>query len=256
MCAPTAISGVLGAFGDAQAASGRNKAKERAYQYKMKIREAKAMRQDVLYKNKKVSFTENVRRSKLAAARAYTRSQINLNNAVSNVMLQNQEKMQSLFEANADVASKAASRGVTGKSLARMMAVNKAKLGISQAQASRNLVLASYRLKQDNYTTSLKLKDTLNKEFSKVVLNPVRDIPEPPPVLENPGSIFMLGAAGAIASGIGEGEFKSPDYQAKDLGGGKSSSISFADSYNMDFGDTNFTQGFDYQPMSGINWSM
>ena len=255
MCAPTAIGGVLGAFGDAQAASGRNKAKRRAYQHKMKIREAKAMRQDVLYKNKKVSFTENVRRSKLAAARAYSRSQINLNNAVSNVMIQNQEKMQSLFEANADIASKAASRGVTGKSLARMMTVNKAKLGLSQAQASRSLVLASYRLKEDNYTTSLKLKDTLNKEFSKVVLNPVRDIPEPPPPLENPGSIFMLGAAGAVASGIGAGEFKSPDYGAKGSVGG-SSGMSFADSYNADLGGGFGSNAYSSMINPSINWEM
>ena len=219
----------------------------------MKIREAKAMRQDVLYKNKKVSFTENVRRSKLAAARAYSRSQINLNNAVSNVMIQNQEKMQSLFEANADIASKAASRGVTGKSLARMMTINKAKLGLSQAQASRSLVLASYKLKQDNYTTSLKLKDTLNKEFSKVVLNPVRDIPEPPPVLKNPGMIFMLGAASAVADGIGAGEFKSNDYKAKAPTGGNTS-VSFADSMDLGSG----FGSYDYSSMinPSINWEM
>ena len=220
----------------------------------MKIREAKAMRQDVLYKNKKVAFTENVRRSKLAAARAYSRSQINLNNKVSEVMIQNLEKMQGLFEANADIASKAASRGVTGKSLARMMAVNKAKLGISQAQTSRSLILASYKLKQDNYTTSLKLKDTLNKEHAKVVLNPVRDIPEPPPVLKNPGMIFMLGAAQAVASGIGEGEFKSNNYKSSNTGGSKNTSFSFADSYNADYSSFSSGSFMDYSP--AINWEM
>ena len=73
---------------------------------------------------------------------------------------------------------------------------------------------------------------------------------------ENPGSIFALGAAGAIASGIGAGEFKSNNYQAKNPGGsGGNTSVSFADSYNMDLGDGFGSSSFmDYSP--SINWEM
>ena len=65
----------------------------------------------------------------------------------------------------------------------------------------------------------IKLKDILNKEFSAVALQPVRDLPEPPPVLGSPGMAFALGAGQAIAGGFAAGEFDGPGNALNDIGG-------------------------------------
>lgn len=187
------------------------------------MRVTKAIRDDLLYKTKKVQFKENVDSANIAAQRSYTDTQISMNKNVSQVFLKNFESMQEMFKTGGDIETKAAERGIGGASLAKALLVNRAKLGLSEAARARFLTNATYDMNRANQSTEIKLKDVLNKEFSSVALQPVRDIPDPPPVLGNPGLTFALGAGSALASGFAAGEFEgTKDWSSglEDAGGG------------------------------------
>ncbi len=214
MCAPTAISGVIGAIGDAQAASARNKEKQRIYEYKDRLRVNKAMRDDILYKNKKVVYSQMTDAANIAAQRAFTKSQIGLNRAMSEIMLKNMDTFAEMLGAESDIESGLAERGIRGKSMARMLLLNRAKLGQIMARRGRSLTYSAEAVKDNNFSVNIKLKDVLNQQFSRVALQPVRDIPEPAPTMENPSMVFALGAAGAIA---GEGDWWGVDEEEGDI---------------------------------------
>ena len=144
--------------------------------------------------------------------------------------------MQDMFKTGGEIEVGFAERGVGGSALAKALLVNKAKLGLVEANRARFLTNTIYDAKRADESTQIKLKDVLNKEFSAVALQPVRDIPDPPPVLGNPGLTFALGAASAVASGIGAGEFESTPNALNDM-----------PDYSNAF-DTEFD-------MSGFDWS-
>ena len=215
MCAPTAISGVLGAVGDAQGVAQDNQNKIRQYKIKDRMRVTKAIRDDLLYKTKKVQYEQNVDSANIAAQRSYTDAQISLNKNMSEIFLKNYESMQDMFKTGGEIEVGFAERGVGGSALAKALLVNKAKLGIVETNRARFLTNTVYDMNRSNQSTQIKLKDVLNKEFSSVALQPVRDIPDPPPILGNPGLTFALGAGKALASGFAAGEFEStPDWSS------------------------------------------
>ena len=246
VCAPTAISGVIGAVGDAAAVNQENNAKIRQYKYKDQLRVNKAMRQDLLYKTKKVKFAQNVDALNIGAQQAYTDTQISLNRAFSEIFLKNFESMKEMLGAEGDIFTNFASRGVQGANLAKAVLANRAKLGLIETVRAKSLTEAGYDAKRANQSTQIKLKDALNSEFSAVALQPVRDLPEPPPVLGSHGMAFALGAGQAIASGFAAGEFDSaPDWQSD------------FNSFDIDFtGGDNLTSGFDWGADYGFtnNW--
>lgn len=208
MCAPTAIGGLVSAAGSAVAASQANQERARAYEYRDRLRVNKAMRDDILYQNKKNVYKQNVTAANIAAQRAYTQSQISLNNAMSEIMLKNMDSFRDMLQAEGVIETRAAENNVRGKSIAKQLVMNRALMGAIQANRSRSLSMAKYSLQNANESTNIKLKDAINRQFSKVALQPVRDLPEPPPVMQNPGQIFALGAANAIAGGFAESEFE------------------------------------------------
>ena len=216
MCSPTAAVGVVGAIGQAQAVSQANKQKKREYEYKMKIREAKWLRDSRLYDTKKVQYEQNVVNANIAAQRAYTKSQISMNNAVAQAMLDNNADFAKMLEAEGMIEAGAAERGVRGKSVMKQLLMNKQKYRMGQSMRRRALTEASYRLKAGNESTNIKLKSTLNQQFGKVAIQPWEGIPEPPPVMGNPGMTLMLGVAGSVA-----GEFGSGGAFENSFGGGK-----------------------------------
>ena len=239
MCAPTAIAGVIGAVGDAAAVNQQNNAKIRQYKYKDKLRVTKAIRDDLLFKTKKVQYEQNVDSANIGAQQAYTDTQISLNKAFSQIFLKNFESMKEMLGAEGNIMTDFASRGVQGANLAKALLVNRAKLGLVETARARSLMEANYDAKRANQSTQIKLKDILNKEFSAVALSPVRDIPEPPPVLGNPGMTFALGAGKAIASGFAAGEFDGP-------GDALNTDMDVNFDFSQDLGASNFDWGADY----------
>ncbi len=173
------------------------------YKHQLRVRERKWMQQRSTYQTKKVQFAQEVDLASIAAQRAYTRTQQQLNNAKSMAILQNQEAFKKMLVNEGDIEVSAAERGIRGRALARQLVMNKGQFGISQAMRSRALTQAGYDAKAANADVNRQLKSTLNKSFGKVAVMPIADFAPPPPQMENPGLIFMMGMAGAISDGIG-----------------------------------------------------
>ena len=154
------------------------------------------------YATKKVQFEQEVDQSNIAAQRAYSRTQQQLNNARSLAILQNQEDFKKMLQNEGIIEASAAERGVRGKSVARQLVMNNQNFGISQAMRSRGLTQAGYKAKQVNEDVNIQLKSLLNRSYGQVVMQPVQDIAPPPPVMQNVGMTLMLGMGQALGSGI------------------------------------------------------
>jgi hypothetical protein len=141
MCSPAAIGPAVGAIGSAAEASAQNKAAQRQYEHKLKIRERKWMMDTSLYKTKVVQFDKNISEANLAAQRAYTESQINLNNVRVKAMLDHSEDFRKMLEAEGMLEASAAERGVRGRSVTRMLSLNLAKFGEATFSSSNGITI-------------------------------------------------------------------------------------------------------------------
>ena len=212
MCDPVVgsfASGAIGAVGEAQAASQRNKAAQRQYEHKLKIRERKWMMDTSLYKTKVVQFDKNISEANLAAQRAYTESQINLNNVRVKAMLDHSEDFRSMLEAEGMLEASAAERGVRGRSVTRMLSLNLAKFGEANRQRSRALTESQYAFNLGNERIRRQLISDKNNEFSKVAIQLVPEMEPVQPVKENVGFKLFTGLAGAAFdsfSGMGDND--------------------------------------------------
>ena len=75
VCSPAAIGPAASAIGSAAQASANNKHKRKMYEHQLKVRERKWMQTRTTYASKKVQFEQEVDLSKIAAQRAYTKTQ-------------------------------------------------------------------------------------------------------------------------------------------------------------------------------------
>jgi len=183
-------------------ASAQNKAARRNYEHQLKVRERKWMQTRTTYATKKVQFEQEVDQASIAAQRAYSRTQHQLNNARSLAILENQEDFKKMLANEGAIEVSAAERGVRGRAVARQLVMNKGNFGISQALRSRGLAQAGYMAKQSNEDVNRQLKGQLNRSFGKVAIQPVADLAPPKPVMQNVGMTFMLGMGQAIGAGI------------------------------------------------------
>ena len=172
------------------------------YQHQLKVRERKWMQTRTTYASKKVQFEQEVDLANIAAQRAYTRTQIQLNNARSMAILQNQEDFKKMLQNEGDIEVSAAERGIRGKSVARQLLQNKANFGIGQAMRSRALATAGFNAKEAMEDTRRQLKTQLNRSFGKVAVAPVQDFAPPPPQMENVGLTLMMGMGQALGAGL------------------------------------------------------
>ena len=203
MCSPAAIGPAVGAIGSAQAASAENAHKRKMYAHQLKVRERKWMQTRSTYQSKKVQFEQEVDLANIAAQRAYTRTQIQLNNARSMAILQNQEDFKKMLSNEGAIEASAAERGIRGKSLARQLVMNQGQFGLGQAMRSRALATAHYQGKEAMADTNRQLKGQLNKSFSKVAIKPDPDFVPPAPHMKNTGMILAMGMANAVSAGFG-----------------------------------------------------
>ena len=173
------------------------------YAHQLKVRERKWMQTRSTYQSKKVQFEQEVDLANIAAQRAYTRTQIQLNNARSLAILENQEDFKKMLSNEGMIEAQAAERGVRGKSIARALVQNSSNFGISQAMRSRGLATARYQGKEAMADVNRQLKTQLNRSFSKVAVAPVQDFAPPPPQMQNVGLTLMMGMANALGEGLG-----------------------------------------------------
>ena len=211
MCSPAAIGPAVGAIGSAAQASKANKAERREYEYKLKLRERKWMQTRSTYQSKKVQFEQEVDQANIAAQRAYSRTQQQLNNARSLAILENQEDFKKMLANEGMVEVSAAERGVRGRSVARQLVQNSATFGISQAMRSRGLTQAGYQARETYGDINRQLKGQLNQSFSRVAIAPVPEFAPPKPLMQSPGLALMMGMANALGAGIeGNPDFFKP----------------------------------------------
>ena len=201
----------MSAVGNAASASAANKAARRNYEHQLKVRERKWMQTRATYATKKVQFEQEVDQANIAAQRAYSRTQQQLNNAKSLAILKNQEDFKKMLINEGEIEASAAERGVRGRAVARQLIMNKGNFGISQAMRSRGLAQAGYQAKEVMGDVNRQLKSTLNQSFGKVAIQPIADIAPPPPVMQNVGLTLMLGMGQAIGAGL-EGQ-QTANYQ-------------------------------------------
>ena len=180
----------------------QNKEKRRQYEHQLKIRERKWMQTRSTYQSKQVQFAQEVDLANIAAQRAYTRTNIQLNRARSSAILQNEEDFKKMLSNEGMIEASAAERGVRGASVRRQLVMNQGQFGMSQAMRSRALATAGFDAKEAMADTNRQLKSTLNKSFSKVAVAPVQDFVPPPPQMQNPGLIFMMGMGKALGAGL------------------------------------------------------
>tara|TARA_B100000287_G_scaffold117166_1_gene109133 strand:+ start:122 stop:778 length:657 start_codon:yes stop_codon:yes gene_type:complete len=200
MCAPAAASfasSAMGAIGSAAEASAQNKAAQRQYEHKLKIRERKWMMDTSLAKTKNVQFEKNISEANLAAQRAYTESQVNLNNVRVKAMLDHADDFASMLEAEGMIEAQAAERGVRGASVSRMLSMNLAKMGMANRQRSRALTESMYAFNQGNERIRQQLISDKNQEWSKVAIELVPEKAPVEPVKQNVGLKLFTGLAGA-----------------------------------------------------------
>ena len=180
----------------------QNKEKRRQYQHQLKVRERKWMQTRSTYQSKKVQFAQEVDLANIAAQRAYTRTNIQLNRARSTAILNNQEDFKKMLSNEGMIEASAAERGIRGKSLARQLVMNHGQFGMSQAMRSRALTTARFDAKEVMADTNRQLKTQLNRSFSKVAVAPVQDFAPPPPQMQNVGLTLAVGMAKAIGAGM------------------------------------------------------
>jgi len=202
VCDPAAIGPAVGAIGSAASASAQNKAARRDYEYKLKVRERKWMQTRTTYASKKVQFEQEVDQSNIAAQRAYSRTQQQLNNARSLAILENQEDFKKMLANEGMIEASAAERGVRGRAVARQLVQNSGNFGISQAMRSRGLAMAGYQARESNEDVNRQLKGQLNQAFGRVAIQPIADMAPPKPVMQNVGLTLMLGMGQALGAGL------------------------------------------------------
>tara|TARA_Y100000114_G_scaffold132332_1_gene131025 strand:+ start:42 stop:785 length:744 start_codon:yes stop_codon:yes gene_type:complete len=234
VCDPAAIGPAVGAVGNAAAASQANKEKRRQYQHQLKVRERKWMQTRATYQTKKVQFEQEVDQANIAAQRAYSRTQQQLNNARSLAILQNQEDFKKMLANEGAIETSAAERGVRGASLARQLVQNSATFGLSQAMRSRGLTQAGYDARETYGDINRQLKGTLNQAFGKVAIQPVQDIAPPPPVMQNVGLTLMLGMGEALGAGLSAGMGTGDGLSNKTLSSGTGTSMGQSYTYMTD----------------------
>ena len=180
----------------------QNKEKRRQYQHQLKVRERKWMQTRSTYQSKKVQFAQEVDLANIAAQRAYTRTNIQLNRARSTAILNNQEDFKKMLSNEGMIEASAAERGVRGASVRRQLVMNQGQYGLSQAMRSRALASARFDAKEAMADTNRQLKTQLNRSFSKVAVAPVQDFAPPPPQMENVGLTLMMGMGQALGAGL------------------------------------------------------
>ena len=216
-------------------AQAANKQASRNYQHQLKVRERKWMGERSLYSTKLVQHDQEVDLANIAAQRAYTKTQISLNNAQSLAILQNQDDWKKMLGNEGTVQVSAASRGIRGKSVDRQLVMNKGAFGMTQAMRTRGLTMAQYLAKDANEGINRKLKAGLNQSFGKVAIQPIPDVAPPKPVYQNAMLAAILGGAKAGLSAY---------TPKKDPPALTTKQASTADLGGIDFGYGEFDTGF------------
>lgn len=207
MCSPIALgvasfaSGAIGAVGQYQSASAQASAQNAAainnYKYQLKLRERNWDRERFKYNVALGQYKDQTRENATAAQRAYSATQMKLNDKYREAAFRNQNMVtQMLKSQNMQAVS-----GATGKSAQRVDNQVFQAYGRNQAIMAENLFSARTSAMYANESTRREQLSANRKAYGRVAIQPMPGVAPPPPVM-TPGPSGLGLAAGLIGAGV------------------------------------------------------
>lgn len=207
MCAPvalgvaSAVAGGIGAVGQHQSASAQASAQNAAatnnYKYQLKVRERNWDRERFKYNVALGQYKDQTQENASAAQRAYSATQMKLNDKYREAAFRNQAMAAKLLESQGAMAA----RGMTGRSAQRVDSQVFQAFGRNQAIMAENLFSARTSAEYANEGTRRELLSANRKAYNKVAIQPMPGVAPPPPVM-TPGPSGLGLAAGLINAGV------------------------------------------------------
>jgi hypothetical protein len=207
MCSPVALgvaSGVAsgaGAIGQHQSASAQANAQNAAatsnYKYQLKVRERNWDRERFKYNVALGQYKDQTQENATAAQRAYSATQMKLNDKYRDAAFKNQAMAAKLIETQGGTLA----QGMAGRSAQRVNNQVFQAFGRNQAIMAENLFSARTASEFSNQSTRRELLSANRQAYSKVAIQPMPGVAPPPPVM-TPGPSGLGLAAGLINAGV------------------------------------------------------
>ena len=206
MCAPvalgvaSAVAGGVGAVGQYQSAqaqaSAQNAAAINNYNYQLKVRQRNWDNTRAVYNQKLKQYNEQIDENSFAAARAYSKAQLNLNEQYNQAAFKNEGNLAKLIRSQGNFAA----AGRTGRSADRLSAEQMMQYGRGQAVLAENLMTNSSQYK---YTTMGINRENLSanrKAYQNVAIAPQPTVaPVAPTMMPGPSGLSL--ASGLVSAG-------------------------------------------------------
>ena len=206
MCAPVLAaasfaSGAIGAVGNYQSAQAQADAQNAAavnnYKYQLKVRERNWDNKRAVYNQKLKQYDQQINENSLAAARAYNKAQLNLNEQYKQAAFKTEGNLAKLIRSRGNFAA----AGRTGRTADRLSAEQMMQYGRGQAVLAENLMTQGTQYK---YTTMGINRENLSanrKAYQNVAIAPQPTVaPAPPTMMPGPSGLSLAG--GLLEAGM------------------------------------------------------
>ena len=206
MCAPIALGAAafgaqaIGAVGQHQSASAQAAAQNAAatnnYKYQLKVRERNWDNTRHVYGQKLHQYKQQVNENQLAAARAYSAAQMNLNEQYKSAAFNRENALSKLVRSQGNFAA----AGRTGRSADRLRAEQMMQFGRGQAVVAENLMSAQSKYNQTTMAVNRDLLSTNRRAYQNVAIAPQPTVAPVAPTM-TPGPSGLSLATGLLEAG-------------------------------------------------------
>ena len=206
MCAPVALgiasfgASALGAVGQHQSASAQAAAQNAAatnnYKYQLKVRERNWDNTRHVYNRKLYQYGQQIDENSLAAARAYSSAQRNLDEQYKSASFKSEANLAKLIRSRGNFAA----AGRTGRSANRLASEQMMQFGRGQAVIAENLVSGMNKYNQTTMGINRELLSSNRKAYEKVAIQPQPTVAPAQPVM-TPGPSGLSLASGLVSAG-------------------------------------------------------
>ncbi len=185
----------------AAAARAANKNAKRQYEYQLEVRKRKHMQKLSIYKLAGVQYKEASQNIHRGMTEAWDRGQVRLRRVKEEVMRRNEDKFIELAQ-NSEFGNLMA-EGQQGRSIRRIGTMEKAALGRYYQKNQRALTDQIDDFMVGVKSSRQRAKLARQKEFAKVVFQPVTDVAPPRPVYQNVGMAMFSDIFGFASQAVG-----------------------------------------------------
>ena len=194
----------MGAVGQHQSASAQASAQNAAatnnYKYQLKVRERNWDNTRHVYGQKVFQYGQQLDENSMAAARAYSKAQLNLNEQYTKAAFKNEGNLAKLVRSRGNFAA----AGRTGRSADRLSAEQMMQFGRGQAVMAENLMSARNLYNSTTMDTNRELLSANRKAYQNVAIAPQPTVaPVRPTMTPGPSGLSLAsGLVGAATSGF------------------------------------------------------